>query len=101
MSGLPSLNVEIKTDERGLLSVGDWHTHDLQAYYGCLPNSIARFSTSEEDVVVYTGYGMDKSIQFYDLRSKSVTRSIPLTHWARAMALSPQGHLIATGINGM
>ena len=72
----------------------------LQAYYGSLPPSIAKFSPSERDVVVYTGYGMTKSIQFYDLESKAVTRSIPLTHWARSMDVSPQGSLIAIGTDG-
>jgi len=72
----------------------------LQTYYCSLPPSIALFSPSERDVVVYTGYGMTKSIQFYDLKTTSVTRSIPLTHWAMSMDLSPSSSLISTGISG-
>ncbi|KAF6029854.1 WDR90 [Bugula neritina] len=72
---------------------------DAKTYYCSLPPSIALFSPSERDVVVYTGYGMTKSIQFYDLKTTSVTRSIPLTHWAMSMDLSPSSSLISTGIS--
>ena len=43
---------------------------------------------------------MTKAIQMYDLNSKSVMRSVSLTHWARCMDVSPCGSLIAAGING-
>ena len=61
--------------------------------------SIALFSTCEKGVIVYTGYTMTKSIQFYNLFSKTVERTIALTHWAMCMHLS--GSLIAIGVSGM
>ena len=63
-----------------------------------LPPSLAQFSTCETGVVVYAGYSTNKTMQFYHLPTKSVTMTIPLTHWAMCMHLS--GSLIATGVNG-
>lgn len=45
----------------------------LQSAYKKLPPSLARFSVEEPDVVVYTGYGMQKQIQFYSLSQRKVT----------------------------
>ena len=45
----------------------------LQGSYSQLPPSIARFSPEEPDIVVYTGYGMNKQMQFYSLSQRKVT----------------------------
>lgn len=37
-----------------------------------LPPSLAKFSTEEDDVLVYVGYGMQKCIQFYSLSQRKV-----------------------------
>ena len=47
-----------------------------------------------------TGYGMERSVQFYSLSQKAVVRTAALTHWATAMDVSPQGHLLAFGCQG-
>ena len=76
------------------------HTH-IQSYYQQVPPSLARFSREEPDIVVYTGYGMQKQLQFYSLAQRKVLRTATLTHWATALDLSLTTPLIAIGINGM
>lgn len=44
----------------------------LQAQFSQLPPSLAQFSPTDPDVVVYTGYGMQKVVQFYSLSQKKV-----------------------------
>ncbi|XP_070579992.1 WD repeat-containing protein 90-like isoform X2 [Ptychodera flava] len=65
--------------------------------YRLLPPSLARFSPSEPDIIVYAGYGMQKQIQFYSLSQRKVVRTAALTHWATDLSISPSGHVIATG----
>ncbi|XP_067044850.1 WD repeat-containing protein 90-like isoform X1 [Acropora muricata] len=65
------------------------------AHYSHLPPSLAQFSPTDPDIVVYTGYGMQRAIQFYSLSQKKVIRTAALTQWARFMDVSPKGHLIA------
>lgn len=43
-----------------------------QAQYSQLPPSLAQFSPTDPDVIVYTGYGMQKVVQFYSLTQKKV-----------------------------
>jgi hypothetical protein len=43
-----------------------------QAVFNKLPPSIARFSPEEPDIIVYTGYGMQKNMQFYSLSQRKV-----------------------------
>ncbi|XP_046861004.1 WD repeat-containing protein 90-like [Xenia sp. Carnegie-2017] len=54
---------------------------DASAYLH-LPPSLARFSPTEPDVIVYSGYGLRKLIQFYSLSQRKVFRTILLTQWA-------------------
>ena len=72
----------------------------LQCQYDLLPPSLAHFSPSDSDIVVYTGYGLEKCVQFYSISQKTVLRTSALTHWASTMDISPQGHLIAFGCAG-
>lgn len=65
------------------------------AQFSQLPPSLAQFSPTDPDVVVYTGYGMQKVVQFYSLSQKKVIRMAPLTQWVTSMDISPKGHLIA------
>ncbi|XP_025111591.1 WD repeat-containing protein 90-like isoform X3 [Pomacea canaliculata] len=66
--------------------------------YSVLPLSLARFSPEEPDIIVYTGYGMNKGIQFYSLSHRRVMRTMSLTHWACCFDLSPVSPLIAVGV---
>ena len=45
-----------------------------QAQYSQLPPSLAQFSPTDPDIIVYTGYGMQKVVQFYSLSQKKVRR---------------------------
>ncbi|KAL8597433.1 hypothetical protein ACOMHN_050931 [Nucella lapillus] len=67
--------------------------------YSVLPTSVAKFSHEEPDLVVYTGYGMNKYLQFYSLAQKKVVRTASLTHWASCLDLAPNSPLIAIGVN--
>ena len=71
-----------------------------QHQYELLPPSLARFNPANPDTVIYTGYGMERCVQFYNLSQKAVVRTAALTHWATAMDVSPQGHLLAFGCQG-
>ena len=44
----------------------------LQSYYSRVPPSIARFSSEEPDVIAYTGYGMQKQIQYHSMQQRKV-----------------------------
>lgn len=46
--------------------------HLLQAQFSQLPPSLAQFSPTDPDIIVYTGYGMQKVVQFYSLSQKKV-----------------------------
>ncbi|XP_053384270.1 WD repeat-containing protein 90-like isoform X2 [Mercenaria mercenaria] len=72
---------------------------DDQAVYSQLPPSIARFSPEESDIIVYTGYGMQKNMQFYSLSQRKVLRTLALTHWCRSLDLVAECPLIAIGAN--
>ena len=72
-----------------------------QCQYDLLPPSLARFSPTDADVIVYTGYGLDKCVQFYSISRKIVFRSSSLTHWPMALDVSPHGHLLAFGCQGI
>ena len=74
--------------------------HPLQCQYDLLPPSLARFSPSDPDIVVYTGYGLEKCVQFYSISQKTVLRTSALTHWASSIDVSPRGNLIAIGCAG-
>ncbi|XP_063961233.1 WD repeat-containing protein 90-like isoform X2 [Lytechinus pictus] len=87
----------------------DWLTYPAPAFtpdgapieksdpnrYDLLPPSLARFSASDPNVIVYVGYGMQKQVLFYNLAQKKVLRSAALTHWSTSFDLNPRGHLIA------
>ncbi|KXJ04842.1 WD repeat-containing protein 90 [Exaiptasia diaphana] len=65
--------------------------------YDRLPPSLARFSPSDPDIVIFTGYSMQRAVQFYSLTQRKVIRTAVLTHWATSMDVSPLGNLIAFG----
>ena len=75
------------------------HTH-TQCQYELLPPSLARFGPSSPDTIIYTGYGMEKCVQFYSISKKAVVRTAALTHWPTTMSVSPLGHLLAFGCQG-
>ncbi len=65
-----------------------------------LPPSLARFSPCDPDTIVYVGYGLERCVQFYSISSRTVFRTLSLTHWSTCFAISPQSHLLAFGSNG-
>ncbi|XP_069124737.1 WD repeat-containing protein 90-like isoform X4 [Argopecten irradians] len=69
-----------------------------QGLYGNLPPSLAKFSPEEQDIIVYTGYGNQKHVQFYSLSQRKVVRTSALTHWSTCMDMSPNS-LITLGAN--
>ena len=71
-----------------------------QCQYELLPPSLARFSPTDPNIIIYTGYGLERCVQFYSLSQKTVVRTSALTHWATCMDVSPQGHLLAFGCQG-
>ena len=83
-----------------LLTLSLLSSHPPQCQYELLPPSLARFSPTDPDIILYTGYGLERCVQFYNLSQKTVVRTSALTHWARSMDVSPQGHLLAFGCQG-
>lgn len=65
-----------------------------------MPPSLAQFSPSDPDTVVYTGYGLERTVQFYSITSQAVLKTLALTHWPTCLAVSPQSHLMAFGSHG-
>ncbi|XP_071815143.1 WD repeat-containing protein 90-like isoform X2 [Apostichopus japonicus] len=67
------------------------------AHFQLLPSSLARFSPSDSDIIIYAGYGMQKAVNFYSISQKKVVRRGALTHWATALDVNSLGHLYAIG----
>ena len=61
---------------------GSAHDNQWQSY----PPSLARFI--DANLLMYVGYGIEKSIQVYNLDSKQIVRSIPLSQWCSSFDLS-------------
>ena len=57
-----------------------FYNHLFQAQFSQLPPSLAQFSPTDSDIVVYTGYGMQKAVQFYSLSQKKVLWIKPKRH---------------------
>jgi WD40 repeat protein len=89
-----------------LCSLIDWLTfsapssdstsNNWQSY----PPSLARFI--DTNLIMYTGHGMDKCIQIYNIDKKQIIRRISLNHWCSCFDISNikmQNGLIAIGTN--
>lgn len=50
------------------------------------PPSLARFI--DKNLLIYIGYGIEKSIQIYNLDTKQIIRTIPLSQWCTCFDLS-------------
>uniref|UniRef100_A0A665V876 WD repeat-containing protein 90 n=1 Tax=Echeneis naucrates TaxID=173247 RepID=A0A665V876_ECHNA len=61
------------------------------------PPSLAAFCPADPDLVVYTGYGVEKELLFYSLTKKQIIKKISLPHWATCFGLSSKSQLIAVG----
>jgi WD40 repeat protein len=62
------------------------------------PPSLAKFATkTNPETIVYVGYGSEKKISFYCLKTKSVIRNLSISEWPECIAISPKCHLIAIG----
>ena len=62
----------------------DGAVHDQQ--WHSYPPSLARFI--DLHLLMYIGYGIEKSIQIYNLESKQIVRTIPLSQWCSSFDLS-------------
>ncbi|KAJ8037449.1 WD repeat-containing protein 90 [Holothuria leucospilota] len=69
------------------------HKKDV-AHFQLLPKSLAQFSPSDPDIIVYVGYGMQKTVNFYSILQKKVVRTSALTHWSTALDVSPLERLV-------
>ncbi|CAF3644159.1 unnamed protein product [Adineta steineri] len=81
----------------------DGTTHDNNNWQS-YPPSLARFIDS--NLLMYIGYGIEKSIQIYNLDTKQIVRTIPLNQWCSCFDLSSlniddddENRLIAIGTN--
>jgi WD40 repeat protein len=76
---------------------GTTHDNNWQSY----PPSLARFI--DLNLLMYIGYGIEKSIQIYNLDTKQIIRTIPLNQWCSCFDLSniknddEENRLIAIG----
>ncbi|XP_019939112.2 WD repeat-containing protein 90 isoform X1 [Paralichthys olivaceus] len=77
----------------------DWLTFPAPAFLedGSPPPSLAAFCPTDPDLVVYTGYGVEKELSFYSLTKKQIIKKIALPHWATCCGLSSKSQLIAVG----
>ncbi|XP_067343724.1 WD repeat-containing protein 90 isoform X1 [Channa argus] len=77
----------------------DWLTFPAPAFFGddSPPPSLAAFCPTDPDLVVYTGYGVEKELSFYSLTKKQIIKKIALPHWVTCLSLSSKSHLIAVG----
>nr|XP_046233487.1 WD repeat-containing protein 90 isoform X2 [Scatophagus argus] len=77
----------------------DWLTFPAPAHFGddSPPPSLAAFCPADPGVVVYTGYGVEKELSFYNLAKKQIIKKVALPHWATCFSLSCQSHLVAVG----
>ncbi|XP_053269712.1 WD repeat-containing protein 90 isoform X1 [Pleuronectes platessa] len=77
----------------------DWLTFPAPAYLedDSPPPSLAAFCPTDPDLVVYTGYGVEKELSFYSLTKKQIIKKIALPHWATCFGLSSKSQLIAVG----
>ncbi|CAF1001384.1 unnamed protein product [Adineta steineri] len=76
----------------------DWLTFsasDTTNNWQSLPPSLARFI--DTNTILYTGYGINKSIQIYNIDTKQIIRTISLSQWCLCFDLS--NHFIAIGTN--
>jgi WD40 repeat protein len=83
-----------------LCSLTDWLTfsapeikNNSQSY----PPSLARFI--DTNFIMYTGYGINKYIQIYNIDTKQIIRTISLNQWCSCFDLSNNNQLIAIGTN--
>ena len=62
------------------------------------PPSLAKFATKiNPDTIIYAGYGVEKQITFYCLKTKRIIRNLSINEWPECFAISPKCHLIASG----
>jgi WD40 repeat protein len=63
-------------------SAPDATTNHWQSY----PPSLAYFI--DTNLILYTGYGIEKCLQIYDIDTKQIVRTITLNHWCYCLDLS-------------
>ncbi|XP_030610813.1 WD repeat-containing protein 90 isoform X2 [Archocentrus centrarchus] len=79
----------------------DWLSFPAPAHFAgdSLPPSMAAFCPADHNLVVYTGYGVEKELSFYSLTKKQIIKKISLPHWATCISLSSKSQLVAVGSN--
>ncbi len=86
-----------------LCSLIDWLTFpspDATNNWQSYPPSLARFI--DTNLILYTGYGIEKCIQIYHIDRKQIIRTIPLNHWCSFWDISNmkiKNGLLAIGTN--
>ncbi len=86
-----------------LCSLIDWLTFsspDTKNNWQSYPPSLARFI--DINLIIYTGYGIEKCLQIYNIDKKQIIRTIKLNHWCSSFDISNMkilNQLIAIGTN--
>ncbi|XP_019852340.1 PREDICTED: WD repeat-containing protein 90-like [Amphimedon queenslandica] len=59
--------------------------------------TLSRFSPTEPDVIIYSGYGSEKCLYTYSLTQKRVFKKLQINYWPICLSVSPISQLIAIG----
>ncbi|CAF0722865.1 unnamed protein product [Didymodactylos carnosus] len=52
------------------------------------PPSLAYFSSTEQNILIYVGYGIEKLVQFYNIETKQIIRTMALSQWCNCFDVS-------------
>jgi len=63
------------------------------------PPSLCFFHPTDSDLLVYTGYGLDKSIQQYSLSKKQIVKKTSISRWPSCMRLLDEVNIAVVGTN--
>ena len=61
------------------------------------PPTLVEFSTTEKDILLFTGFSFVQGINFYNMIQRKVVRQLDLNSYATFLTISPRGNLICTG----
>eukprot|EP00051_Salpingoeca_urceolata_P017149 m.231562 g.231562 ORF g.231562 m.231562 type:complete len:1844 (-) comp18876_c0_seq6:786-6317(-) len=61
------------------------------------PPTLARFSPTNSDVILYCGFGHEKEMLFYSISLRQIIKHLRLNQWALSMHVSPSASLVAIG----
>jgi WD40 repeat protein len=81
-----------------LCSLIDWLTFsapEITDHSQSYPPSLARFI--DTNLIMYTGYGVNKYMQIYNIDTKQIIRTISLNQWCSCFDFSTDNQLLAIG----